>query len=67
MKKLKIISIILGGIIAIFVVIGIVISTVYEDKVKAYIIEQINNGIDTEIDVKNVEFSVFKKFPYASL
>ena len=67
MKKLKTISIILGIIIAIFVVIGIVFSTIYEDKVKAYIVEQINNSINTKIDVKAIEFSVFKKFPYASL
>ncbi|PCJ25390.1 MAG: hypothetical protein COA97_07825 [Flavobacteriales bacterium] len=67
MKKLKIISIILGVIIAIFVLIGIVFSTIYEDKVKAYIVEQINGSINTKIDVKNIEFSVFKKFPYASL
>ncbi len=67
MRKLKIISIVLGIIIAIFVVIGFIFSTVYEDKVKAYIVEQINNSINTKIDVKEVEFSVFKKFPYASL
>ncbi|MBL4669650.1 MAG: hypothetical protein JKY30_10360 [Flavobacteriales bacterium] len=67
MKKLKIISIILGIIIAIFVVIGIVFSTIYEDKVKTYIITQINNSIDTKVDVTAIEFSIFKKFPYASL
>ncbi len=67
MKKLKTISIILGIIIAIFVMIGIVFSTIYEDKIKAFIIERINNSINTKIDVKEVDFSVFKKFPYASL
>lgn len=67
MKKLKIISIILGILIAILVVIGVIFSTIYEDKVKSYIIERINNSINTKIDVKEVEFSVFKKFPYASL
>jgi hypothetical protein len=66
-RKLKIISIIIGVIIAIFVMVGIVFSTLYEDKVKAYIIQQINNSVATEIDVKEVEFSVFKQFPYASL
>jgi len=66
-KKLKTISIILGVIIAILVVIGVVFSTIYENKVKAFIIERINNSIDTKINVKEVEFSVFKKFPYASL
>ncbi len=67
MKKLKIISIIIGSILLLLTVVGIVFSTIYEDKVKAYIIEQINNNIDTKIDVKEVNFSVFKKFPYASL
>ncbi len=67
MKKIKIISITFGVIIAIFVVISIIFSTLYESKIKAYIIQQINNSIATEIDVKNVEFSVLKQFPYASL
>lgn len=67
MRQLKIIGIILGIIIAIFVVIGVIFSTIYEDKIKAYIVEQINNSINTKIDVANIEFSVFKKFPYASL
>jgi len=67
MKKLKIISIILGIIIALLVAIGVIFSTIYEDKVKAYIIKQVNNSINTKIDVKEVKFSVFKKFPYASL
>ncbi len=67
MKIIKKISIIIGIIITIFVVIGLVFSTLYEDKVKAYIIQQINNSVATEIDVKEVKFSVFKQFPYASL
>jgi hypothetical protein len=66
-KKLKIISITLGIIIAIFVIIGVVFSTIYEDKVKNYILQQVNNSIDTKVDVGAIEFSVFKKFPYASL
>jgi hypothetical protein len=67
MKKLKIISIVLGIFIALLVAVGVIFSTIYEDKVKAYIINQVNNSINTKIDVKEVEFSVFKKFPYASL
>lgn len=46
---------------------GIIFSTLYEDKVKNYIIQQINNNVATPIDIKSVDFSVFKKFPYASL
>lgn len=67
MKKLKIISIVLGIIIALLLAVGIIFSTIYEDKVKNYIINQVNNSINTKIDVKEVAFSVFKKFPYASL
>ncbi len=46
---------------------GIIFSTLYQDEVKAYIVGQINNSVNTKIDVKEVNFSVFKKFPYASL
>jgi hypothetical protein len=67
LKKIKIISILIGVIIAIFVMIGILFSTIYEDRVKKYIVKRINNSINTQIDVKEVELSVFKQFPYASL
>lgn len=67
MKKLKIISIIIGVIVLLFVIVGVVFSTIYEDKVKSFIVEQINKNINTKVDVKEVNFSVFKKFPYASL
>lgn len=67
MKKLKIISIVAGVLILLLVGLGIVFSTLYEDKVKSYIIQQINENVATQIDIKSIEFSVFKKFPYASL
>lgn len=67
MKKVKVIGIIFGIIILLMVITGIIFSTIYEDKVKAFIVEQINNNVHTPIDVKEVNFSVFKKFPYASL
>ena len=46
---------------------GVIFSTLYEDKVKNYIIQQINDNVATPIDIQSVDFSVFKKFPYASL
>ena len=67
MKKLKTISIVAGIVIAIFVAIGVLFSTMYEDKVKNYILQQVNNSIAIKVDVIAIEFSVFKKFPYASL
>jgi hypothetical protein len=67
LKKLKIISIIIGVLVLIFIILGIIFSTIYEDKVKTYILEQINNSVNTQINVEEINFSVFKKFPYASL
>ena len=67
MKKLKIITVVLGVFILLLAVVGVVFSSIYEDKVKGYIIEQINNSVDTKIDVASINFSVFRKFPYASL
>lgn len=67
MKKVKIIAIIIGVFLLILTIIGVVFSTIYEDKVKNYILEEINNNVDTKIDVAEINFSVFKKFPYASL
>lgn len=67
LKKLKTISILVGIFITIFVAIGVAFSKVYEDKVKNYILQEVNNSIETKIDVRDIEFSVFKKFPYASL
>jgi AsmA-like C-terminal region len=66
-KIVKKISIILGIILVLLATAGVIFSTLYEDEVKAYILEQINENVDTKIDVKEVNFSVFKKFPYASL
>jgi hypothetical protein len=66
-KKIKIISISIGILLALFIGIGLVFSSLYEEQVKAYIVEQINNSVATEIDVKNIELSIFKQFPYASL
>ncbi|MCB0403018.1 MAG: hypothetical protein KDD41_13100 [Flavobacteriales bacterium] len=67
MKKVKVIGIILGILMLLLVITGVIFSTIYEDKVKAFIIEQINNSVNTKIDAKEVNFSVFRKFPYASL
>jgi len=67
MKKFKIISIVLGVILLFIAVAGIIFSTIYEDEVKGYILTQINNSTTNKIDVEEVNFSIFKKFPYASL
>ena len=46
---------------------GLVIGYFYGDEVKQYVVQEINKQLDTEVSVKNIDFSVLKKFPYASL
>jgi len=64
-------------VVALFVIfsilgtIGIFIGYYYEDTVKRIIISELNKRLNTEIVVQDVEndiqFSIFKKFPYASV
>ena len=46
---------------------AILFSYFYGDKIKSYVITEINKQLDTEISVKEVDFSVFYRFPYASI
>lgn len=40
---------------------------IYEDDIKQYAIDEINNHLKTDIEVKDIELSLFHDFPYASL
>ncbi|MCF8296054.1 MAG: DUF3971 domain-containing protein [Saprospiraceae bacterium] len=66
-KLLKRVIISLSIILFVFIGVGLAISYLYEDKVKEIIKAEINKQIDTEIEVEEIEFSVIKKFPFASL
>lgn len=46
---------------------GVFIGYFYEDTVKSIIISQLNQRLNCKIDVKEIEFSIFKKFPFASV
>lgn len=54
-------------IISILFGVGWYISSVYEDEVKNFILTEINNNLNTKVDIEEINFSIFKKFPYASL
>ncbi len=41
--------------------------SIYEDDVKAFAIEKISESLITQVNVENVELSVFDRFPSASL
>jgi hypothetical protein len=46
---------------------GVGFGIYYGDEVKALVIAEINQSLVTRVDVKGVDFSFFKKFPYASV
>lgn len=46
---------------------GFVIVKWYKDEVIAYIIGELNKNLLTKVDIGKIEFSVFEKFPHASL
>jgi len=57
-----------GSIISIIIIaLALVFAYLYEDKIKAFTIKQINKNIDTKILVKEIDFSLFNNFPKASL
>ena len=47
--------------------IGIGIAHFYEDEIEQIALQKINKQLRTPIEVKDIEFSLIKKFPYASL
>ncbi len=40
---------------------------IYGDEIKGYVVENINKNIRTEVEVSNVDFSVWESFPFASV
>jgi hypothetical protein len=44
-----------------------VILYVYEDEIKQYAIDELNEHLKTDVDVQNIELSFFHEFPYASI
>lgn len=65
-KIKKFLFIAFGGAF-LLVVIGIILSFVFEDEIKTFALQKIGENVTTEINVEEVNFSLFKKFPSASL
>ena len=47
--------------------IGIAIANLYQDEIEQLVVQNINEQLLTPIKVEDIEFSLIKKFPYASL
>ncbi|HIA35635.1 MAG TPA: hypothetical protein EYN89_02605 [Flavobacteriales bacterium] len=67
MKTVKRISLIFILTITFAIAAGLVIAYLYQDQVKNYLVEELNNHLKAEIGVSDITFSVLKKFPLASL
>ena len=67
--KKYIIRTLLGILIFLFLAIGSGFLIIYynQDTIKQLFVAEINKSLQTEISVKDIEFSVFDKFPNASL
>jgi len=45
----------------------VVVLHIYEDDIKQYAIDEINSHLKTDLEVRNIELSIFHDFPRASL
>ncbi|MGQ3012170.1 MAG: AsmA family protein [Flavobacteriales bacterium] len=55
--------------VSVLVFFGVALSLAYifEDEIKKYAIDSINEQLNTELRVREIELSLFRQFPYASL
>ncbi len=67
MKFIRRFAIVLFTIVALFVVAGFVLSAMYGDKAKEYLLTEVNARLKTKAEVGEVGFSIFKNFPNASI
>lgn len=55
------------GVILSVLFLTAVLIYVFEDDIKQYAIERLNEQLETRVDVEEIELSIWKRFPYASL
>ena len=53
--------------ISVIIISGLIISRFYQDEIRELMIGEINKHVNTEIRVKEMKFSVLRKFPRASV
>jgi hypothetical protein len=56
-------------LLCVLISIGFIIGLVYEGDVKKYVIAELNKQLNTQVvvDTKDIDFSIIKNFPYASI
>lgn len=66
-KAGKILGIIIGSLLLFIVISTLIINFLFRDQLISFVINQLNKQIETTITVKKVDFSIWKKFPDASI
>ena len=68
-RKLKIIGLIILGLFLLFIATGVVIGTVYQDEVRSAVVKELQKNFTRKIIIneEDIHFSLFSKFPKASL
>lgn len=57
------------GLVLLFIIAGVVIGTVYQDEVKGIVMKELRKNLSRDVKVADadVHFSIFSKFPKASV
>jgi uncharacterized protein involved in outer membrane biogenesis len=68
-RKLKIIGLIFLGLFLLFIAAGVVIGTVYQEEVRSMVVTELQKNFTRKIIIneEDIHFSLFSKFPKASL
>ncbi|NSW44774.1 MAG: hypothetical protein HPY79_02970 [Bacteroidales bacterium] len=66
-KVIKRFFLVLLLLILFVVATGVVLTFIYSDEIKQFAIKQLNSYLNTEVQVKEIDFSIFKKFPNATI
>ena len=67
MKWLKKIALAIAGFFTLLILAGFAIIFFYGDAVKEFIVDELQDHFVTDIEIKDIHFSVFSSFPYASV
>jgi len=66
-SRIKKLLIYLGIILILILSMAAVVTYFSEDKIRALAVEQLNKLLSTEVSVEKIEFSLFRRFPKASI
>jgi hypothetical protein len=57
----------LGILVVLFVGVSLLVINLYEEEIKRFAVEKINDNLTTEVDVKAIDLTLIDQFPMASL